>query len=226
MTDYIVPEGLPEHLRHVEHVERIHAQDWAVIRHKELNVYRGSWKKRGGRGAFHVTARKWDALEAVVGKFKDDVFEGMAAADGDGSLIEQVRDLRRYLTLWEAEHMRQQSLRVRDGLKQPGDAPPEAEKPAPAAPAAPPELPSRTWERPPLIVARVPMVYSDCYSLYGREGAYVMRTTLNYHLWKGMPNEMRKHYIEPVHEGAYAVLGAPALDEIRMAFGGAYDPQS
>jgi hypothetical protein len=88
-------------------------------------TYRGSWKRRGGVGAFMMLARKWDRLEGIlskVGKFGGgdqdapafDIFRWIERErhfetqynrrDGeDGTVLAEVRDLRRYLLLVEAE---------------------------------------------------------------------------------------------------------------------------
>lgn len=93
---------------HLMHVPGILLNDDNVIKAKEA-MYMGSWKSRGGIGAFFVTARKWDALENMLGKHTIlyDVFDAcIKGGDGDGSPLEQIRDLRRYLALIEAEVIR------------------------------------------------------------------------------------------------------------------------
>lgn len=65
--------------------------------------YGDSWKKRGGVGAFMMLARKWDRLENAVKKHGYDIFtaiEGDTRAEG---IMDDIRDLRRYLLLVEAE---------------------------------------------------------------------------------------------------------------------------
>lgn len=71
--------------------------------------YGRSWKKRGGVGAFMMLARKIDRLETLVARHGYDVFEAVVQ-DGpeseqgkDGTVIAEIRDLRRYLLLVEAE---------------------------------------------------------------------------------------------------------------------------
>lgn len=66
--------------------------------------YRASWKKRGGVGAFMMLARKWDRLESMAQERGYDVF--VRPGDGsDGTVIAEVRDLRRYLMQLESELM-------------------------------------------------------------------------------------------------------------------------
>ncbi len=92
---------------HMDHLEAVAAADVAFVRMRE-KTYRGSWKRRGGVGAFMMLARKWDRLEEMLG-FKDgtqyNIFAAIEAkpSGGDGSTLAEVRDLRRYLLLVEAE---------------------------------------------------------------------------------------------------------------------------
>lgn len=78
--------------------------------------YGASWKKRGGVGVFMMLARKWDRLEEMMtssismnsGKFVPDKYDLMARAENDlsgvdGTVLAEVRDLRRYLLLVESE---------------------------------------------------------------------------------------------------------------------------
>lgn len=81
--------------------------------------YGSSWKKRGGIGAFMMLARKWDRLETqmtvevvrpntpndLTAKIDSyDVFRRIeAGVGGDESILETIRDLRRYLLLVESE---------------------------------------------------------------------------------------------------------------------------
>ena len=71
---------------------------------KAQQSYGDSWKKRGGTGAFMMLARKWDRLENQVKRNNYDVFEAVQLDGGtkvvDG-IIDDIRDLRRYLTLVE-----------------------------------------------------------------------------------------------------------------------------
>lgn len=79
--------------------------------------YGGSWKRRGGVGAFMMLARKWDRIEqrvqqrdtgAADAKFPGtpyDIFEHIAADTRAEGLLDDIRDLRAYLLLVEAEMM-------------------------------------------------------------------------------------------------------------------------
>jgi hypothetical protein len=83
--------------------------------------YGTSWKMRGGVDTFHMLQRKWQRLENRVstrvaatkqtpGASAYDVFEHVAADPGAHGLIDDIRDLRRYLMLVEAE------IRAREAL--------------------------------------------------------------------------------------------------------------
>jgi hypothetical protein len=91
-------------MEHLEYLNKIVENDVDIILRKE-STYKGSWKKRGGEGAFFVTARKWDRLEEIVKLVKYDIFAALDADPfgADGSALAEVRDLRRYLLLIEAE---------------------------------------------------------------------------------------------------------------------------
>mgnify|MGYP003443377200 CR=1 FL=1 len=82
----------------------IAAEDAAGLR-RAARSYGDSWKKRGGVGAFLMIARKWDRMENRLSsaKKKWDIFHGIATDDRGEGLIDDVRDLRRYLLLVEAE---------------------------------------------------------------------------------------------------------------------------
>lgn len=79
-----------EDLRHLDEKER---------------TYGGSWKKRGGVGAFMMLARKWDRIENMLEKTQYDIFGAIESdpTGRDGSALAEVRDLRRYLLLVESE---------------------------------------------------------------------------------------------------------------------------
>ena len=72
---------------HMDYIENIARNDVAVLRHKE-KTYGGSWKKRGGVGAFMMLARKMDRIENIATSAGYDIFEvirreGLGGADGE-----------------------------------------------------------------------------------------------------------------------------------------------
>ena len=74
---------------------------------EQLNVknreYGGSWKKRGGTGAFMMLARKWDRLELQAAERGYDIFQTLKDDTRSEGVLDDIRDLRRYLMLVEAE---------------------------------------------------------------------------------------------------------------------------
>ena len=67
--------------------------------------YGDSWKRRGGSGAFFVLARKWDRIENQVKQCGWDIFESVARFPGKEGVLDDIRDLRRYLLLVEREFL-------------------------------------------------------------------------------------------------------------------------
>lgn len=90
--------------RHLASLPRVLEVDLDFILVKDRS-YGASWKRRGGIGAFMMMARKWDRLEVFMEEMGYDIFRGIEVApEGeDGSVLAEVRDLRRYLALVEAE---------------------------------------------------------------------------------------------------------------------------
>lgn len=110
-------------MAHLDYLGRVAQEDVQEILRKE-KTYKGSWKARGGVGAFMMLARKWDRLEGMLTGARDgvgvyDIFGAilaetdapgseLAAPPGeDGTVLAEIRDLRRYLLLVEAEMMAQ-----------------------------------------------------------------------------------------------------------------------
>ena len=71
--------------------------------HNSEQSYGDSWKQRGGIGAFMMLARKWDRLEKQVIEHNYDVFLAIADDMREEGILDDIRDLRRYLFLVEAE---------------------------------------------------------------------------------------------------------------------------
>lgn len=120
-------------MRHLNYLNTVTANDVTQIMSKEAS-YQGSWKRRGGIGAFMMLARKWDRIEPMVQDgFGYDLFEALnqPGAGMDGTVLAEIRDLRRYLTLVEAEHL------SRTGQPNPVKPPTVEDRPfAPHSPAA------------------------------------------------------------------------------------------
>lgn len=87
--------------------------------------YGNSWKRRGGVDTFNMLARKWDRVEkrlataiavgsGAKGASPYDIFEHIAADTKSDGFIDDVRDLRRYLMLAEAEIAARKAGNVED----------------------------------------------------------------------------------------------------------------
>jgi len=74
-------------------------QDIVVLKEKG-KTYKSSWRQRGGVGAFMMLARKFDRIENICSKLGWDVF--IACEENVGDILDDIRDLRRYLLLVEA----------------------------------------------------------------------------------------------------------------------------
>ena len=80
---------------------------------KSDESYGDSWKKRGGVGAFMMLARKWDRIENQVKQGHEyDVFQAIEKDTEPTGIIDDVRDLRRYLLLVEAEMVRLKNVQI------------------------------------------------------------------------------------------------------------------
>jgi len=86
----------------LEFVDDIAQEDAAGLK-EAYKSYGDSWKKRGGVSAFMMLARKWDRLEPQCEKNGYNVFDAVANDPRAEGVIDDIRDLRRYLMLVEAE---------------------------------------------------------------------------------------------------------------------------
>lgn len=83
-------------------LETIASEDVSGLK-KAFEAYGDSWKCRGGVGAFMMAARKWDRMERRVRAKAWDIFDAIINDRRREGVIDDVRDLRRYLMLVEAE---------------------------------------------------------------------------------------------------------------------------
>jgi len=93
--------------KHLIHIKPICQGDGEGL-HVAEKQYKGSWKRRGGIGAYMMLCRKWDRLENRIEDSTQehtqyDIFDAIAKDERAEGLIDDIRDLRRYLTLVEAE---------------------------------------------------------------------------------------------------------------------------
>ena len=93
-----------EYSKIIKQTEIICAEDWTSLDRAEED-YGDSWRKRGGIGAFMMLARKWDRIEKQVFDYTYDIFLALEEDKRPEGLMDDIKDLRRYLLLVEA-HMR------------------------------------------------------------------------------------------------------------------------
>ncbi len=105
---------------HMMYLLAVSESDVKAINDKEAS-YQGSWKKRGGVSVFMMLARKWDRIENQVTNYsgggvdKYDLFAHLIADQRDEGLLDDMRDLRRYLVLVEAELMARNKIAKNEG---------------------------------------------------------------------------------------------------------------
>jgi hypothetical protein len=96
---------------YISELDRVADDDISALHHAQKN-YGNSWKKRGGVGAFMMLARKWDRLETRLSNppsqsrplfSQYDIFGAVETDARPEGVIDDIRDLRRYLMLVEAE---------------------------------------------------------------------------------------------------------------------------
>ena len=86
----------------IQEVEKVAGEDVVNLDMADRS-YGDSWKQRGGVGAFMMLARKWDRLEKQVNEHGYDVFKAANEDQRPEGIMDDIRDLRRYLFLVEAE---------------------------------------------------------------------------------------------------------------------------
>lgn len=68
---------------------------------KREESYGGSWKAYGGFSAFMNIARKWQRIEHQAKQCEYDIFKAVRVYHGHDGIMDDIRDLRRYLLLIE-----------------------------------------------------------------------------------------------------------------------------
>ena len=131
---------------YMDHLEQVAASDVAGIREKE-QTYRGSWKRSGGRSAWFMVKRKIDRLVEMMTPpapppgwpttvrvnadtthallrmtTAEDIFARVTNRPygQDGTVLAEVRDLRRYLLLAEAEMVARGAVVLEGATHTPG----------------------------------------------------------------------------------------------------------
>jgi len=83
-----------------ENMKEVAQNDLEALKRAETS-YGNSWRRRGGVGAFMMLARKFDRIEHQSEKHGWDIFEAGEVFKGEAGLLDDIRDLRRYLLLVE-----------------------------------------------------------------------------------------------------------------------------
>lgn len=96
--------NVPENTTYTDHLAQVADADVARLREKDAQ-YGGSWQRRGGVGAFMMAARKWDRIEKAMEITSYDIFAAIRGDQRPEGIIDDIRDLRGYLILIEAEMM-------------------------------------------------------------------------------------------------------------------------
>ena len=87
---------------YIDIVPEIAQRDVITLQRKDRE-YGGSWCKRGGIGAAMMLLRKVDRIENQIQKFGWDIFAAAAADKRPEGIVDDIRDLRAYLLLVEAQ---------------------------------------------------------------------------------------------------------------------------
>jgi|TARA_R110001599_G_scaffold25050_6_gene90044 hypothetical protein len=83
------------------HIQELADGDVTKLREAEKS-YGDSWRMRGGVGAMMMLARKWDRIEKQVRDTGYDIFQAIDIDQSDSGILDDIRDLRRYLLLVES----------------------------------------------------------------------------------------------------------------------------
>jgi len=89
---------MPANFKHIQHLAD---EDVKKLRKAEES-YGDSWRSRGGVGAYMMLARKWDRIENQVEHDGYNVFDTIKRDLSDSGILDDIRDLRRYLLLVES----------------------------------------------------------------------------------------------------------------------------
>ena len=97
-----------------ENIKGIAQKDLEALSRAQSS-YGDSWRRRGGIGAFMMLARKFDRIEHQSEKHGWNVFEAGEVYKGEAGLLDDIRDLRRYLLLVE-DYILTNTIEIEDEL--------------------------------------------------------------------------------------------------------------
>lgn len=207
----LTQDDIPDELAYLRNIKDIFDHDLQIILDKDIRQYRGSWKKRGGVGAYFTFVRKIDSLVAQCDAGGYNIFKlCIDNGSGDGGTLEQVRDLRRYLALVEAELVQRAYVEggrykvVLEGLpgmpRAGGAVSKLAQEPQERPEAGGGILGGQPLPMPPLICLSVAMAYREYYATWANPFGLIyliLRQQISYREWKRLPNELGTLYDLP-----------------------------
>ena len=97
-----------------ENIKGIAQKDLEALSRAQSS-YGDSWRRRGGIGAFMMLARKFDRIEHQSEKPGWNIFEAGEVYKGEAGLLDDIRDLRRYLLLVE-DYILTNTIEIEDEL--------------------------------------------------------------------------------------------------------------
>lgn len=89
---------------------------------KAEESYGDSWKRRGGVDSFMMLARKWDRIEYQVRAEGFNILETCKKDTRPDGIMDDIRDLRRYLILVEHEVLKNAQTQEEAKEEVPGEA--------------------------------------------------------------------------------------------------------
>jgi hypothetical protein len=185
-------------MEHMKHIRDVVENDLEILKAKE-KTYGGSWKKREA-SVFHMIARMWDRVENITNGGRDvlfDIIRQQEYGNDDGQMLAILADLRRYLTLIEAQ-MRAEAAgdkpmsfeEWKAAKSQFGDIPDfntEAINDLQPGSVVPPE---HHW----LAVQNPPMSHMGFYRHILEVGKFVLKQEVTPQQYKNMPHGMQALY--------------------------------
>jgi len=203
-------------MEHLKFLEEVSAQDLEVIREKE-STYMGSWKRRDGKSVFHMVARMWDRTESITNEGEKGIFQIIREQnyrDSDGNLRAVLSDLRRYLTLIEAQMLSEIDSDTRQTQWSPSQlARVAASQLARVEGGTPPRMqmmdvnteqvndrvepgsvvpPDEKWLR----MKSIPAAYSDFYQWSPHGNSFVLKRSVPPIVYEKMPHSMQALYVQ------------------------------
>ena len=97
-----------------ENIKGIAQKDLEALSRAQSS-YGDSWRRRGGVGAFMMLARKFDRIEHQSEKHGWNIFDAGEVYKGEAGLLDDIRDLRRYLLLVE-DYILTNTVEIEDEL--------------------------------------------------------------------------------------------------------------